>query len=353
MKTLTPSLLRRTGVLGLALALLAPAWAQDQMPPATVRVAQAEVRPMAPVTWVPGTVASRNDARLAAEVEGRLNTVADVGTAVAAGDPVATIEDTALRLRRDELAAEVERAQAQLVFLEAEEKRFDRLAQSNLAAATQLEQTRADRDVARGDLAVARSRLAQNEDQLARTVIRAPFDGVVVERVMTPGERVIVGSTVVRVVDQAHLEVIARAPLEYYGYVQPGQRLDLRTRAATAQAVVRTVVAVGDLNTHQFELRLDLLEQRFPVGQTLRVAVPMAHTEELLSVPRDALVLRPGNISVFVVGADDTARQVPVTTGVGTADRIAVEGDLRGGDRVVIRGNERLQPGQSVMVADG
>ena len=46
---------------------------------------------------------------------------------------------------------------------------------------------------------------------------------------MMPGERVDIGRNVVRMVDQQHLEVIARAPLEYYSYVRPGQELSVRT----------------------------------------------------------------------------------------------------------------------------
>ncbi|NNJ78303.1 MAG: hypothetical protein HKP19_03500, partial [Xanthomonadales bacterium] len=154
--------------------MAAPATAQ-MGGPALVRVAVATVKDIAPVTMVPGTVISRHDARLSAEVEGRLTEVADVGTRVKEGEAVAQIEDTALRLRNTELKAEVTRAAARLRFLEREEDRFTRLAESNLAAATQLEQTRSDRDVALGDLEVARARLEQNEDRLDRTLIRAPY----------------------------------------------------------------------------------------------------------------------------------------------------------------------------------
>ena len=101
-----------------------------------------------------------------------------MGTVVASGDVVALIEDTQLLLRRDEQRAEVARAQARLKFLENEERRFVTLAESNLAAATKLEETRSDRDMSRGDLQVARSRLAQIEDQLSRTRIKAPFGGI-------------------------------------------------------------------------------------------------------------------------------------------------------------------------------
>ena len=90
----------------------------------------------------------------------------------AKGDEVAKIEDTIILLRRQELLAEVERAQARLKYLESEEGRYVSLAESNLAAATKLEETRSDRDVSRGELRVAKSRLAQVEDQLYRTSIR-------------------------------------------------------------------------------------------------------------------------------------------------------------------------------------
>lgn len=340
--------------LAVALVLTAPLLSWAQMGgPALVKVAMAAVKDIAPVTTVPATVVSRNDARLSAEVPGQLIDVVDVGTVVQKGDAVASIEDTVLRLRNTELRAQVTRAEAQLRFLESEEKRFAQLAESNLAAATQLEQTRSDRDVSRGDLAVARARLDQNEDLLARTRILAPYDGIVVERLMMRGERVVAGSNVVRLVDQENLEAIARAPLEYFEYVQRGQVLDLRSSSRTVIGTVRTVVAVGDQNTHQFELRLDMEGNLFPVGQTLRVSIPVSESRDVMTVPRDALVLRPEGVSVFVIEDDNTARQVQVTPGVGQGDDIEVSGEVSSGDRVVVRGNERLQPGQEVSIMEG
>jgi RND family efflux transporter MFP subunit len=337
----------------LPLALLLPALAAAQTGgPALVRVATAEVRDIAPLTMIPGTVISRNDARLSAEVPGRLTEVLDVGTPVAHGDVVARIEDTSLRLQQTELKAQVTRAEARLRFLTGEEERFAKLAESNLAAETQLEQTRSDRDVARGDLEVARARLEQIEDQLARTRIVAPYDGVVTERLMMPGERVNEGSAVVRLVNPENLEVIARAPLDYYSFVQRGQELALHAGDRVETGTVRTVVAVGDLSTHQFELRLDLEGRPFPVGQTLRVAIPVSDSREVLTVPRDALVLRPEGQSVFVVDTDGTARQVPVRVGVAQGPDLEIMGEIAPGDRVVIRGNERLQPGQEVNILD-
>jgi len=268
--------------------------AQQEAPSAMVRVAQASVQSLAPVTIVPGTVVSRNDAKLAAEVSGRLITVADVGTIAAAGDVVAQIEDTALKLRQTEQQAEVEREHARLKYLESEERRFEKLAKSNLAAVTKLDETRSDRDVfawrpACGAITSRADRRPVDENPDDRAFSAALWSSVL----MMPGERVNPGTNVVRMVDQQHLEVVARAPLEYFSVVRPGQQLLLKTGATSSTGEVRTVVAVGSENTHQFELRLDIESNLFPVGQTLRVSVPTADPRDALVVPRDALVLRP------------------------------------------------------------
>ncbi len=315
-----------------------------------VEIGEARVTAMAPTMQVAGTVVSRSDAFLSAEVDGRLISVADVGSRVEAGDVIARIEDTSLRLRAQELAAEVARARARLNFLEGELVRFERLAETNLAAASQIDQTRSERDIASSDLAVVNSRLGQIEDQLQRTSITAPFPGMIAERVAQVGERVAVGTRVVRLVNPDSLEVVARAPLSYYRFVRAGDELPIVAGVDEIyQVPVRTVVSVGDEARHVFELRLDL-DISLPVGQTVRVTVPTANVREVLAVPRDALVLRGDGITVFIVDEDNTARRIRVTTGIGAGDWIEVRGPIQAGDKVVIRGNERLRPGQEVSV---
>ncbi len=337
-----------------ATSLLLSFSASAQQPPATVRTADAALQNMAPMTQVPGTVVSRSDARLAAEVEGRLLQILDVGSKVELNDVIAEIEDTQLQLRQAELEAEVTRAQASLRYLEAEEKRLGKLAEANLTSATLLDQTRSQRDVARSDLKVAQTRLAQVNDQLDRSRIKAPFPGTVVERLARVGERLAEGTEVARIVNPDDLEVVARAPLEYMSYVAVGDSLDMRTRdGRDAKATVRSVVAIGSENTHVFELRLDIPPQMFPVGQTLRVWVPTSGFREVLTVPRDALVLRSGGIAVFIVDDSNTAQRVSVETGIGNDDLIEIRGALNAGDKVITRGNERLQPGQTVQISEG
>ncbi len=335
-----------------AAATLLPALALAQFggtPP--VDLSEARLTTMAPTMQVAGTVVSRSDAFLSAEVDGRLIEVADIGTRVEVGDVVARIEDTSLRLRARELESEITRAEARLNFLEAELRRFERLAETNLAAQSQIEQTRSERDVAGSDLAVVRARLDQVEDQIERTRITTPFPGVVAERAAQAGERVAAGTRVVRMVNPESLEVVARAPLNYFRFVQPGDELAITVAGEILHAPLRTTVSVGDEARHVFELRLDL-DASLPVGQTVRVTVPTADVREVLAVPRDALVLRGDGIAVFIVDEDNKARRIRVTTGIGEGDMIEVRGPIQEGDRVVIRGNERLRQGQEVSVRE-
>ena len=116
-------------------------------------------------------------------------------------------------------------------------------------------------------------------------------------------------------------------------------------------APLRTVVSVGNEDLHVFELRLDI-QQSLPVGQTVRVTIPTAASREVLAVPRDALVLRGSGTAVFVIDNDGTARRATVSTGIGQDGWIEVAGPVQAGDRVVIRGNERLRDGQSVEIRE-
>ena len=79
----------------------------------------------------------------------------------------------------------------------------------------------------------------------------------------------------------------------------------------------------------------------------------IAAEKEVLAVPRDALILRREGASVFKVLADDTVKQVNVITGLGAGSHIEVIGDLTPGDRIVIRGAERLSDGMTVSISGG
>jgi RND family efflux transporter MFP subunit len=334
----------------LSMLLPAIAAAQGGPQPAAVRVAEAQMTSLAPSIQVPGTVVSRNDARLAAEVDGRLTWIAEIGTAIRAGEPVARIDDSELLLLRDEFRGVLASQENRRGFLEREAERLRRLAAEHVAAKNQLDQVETDLLGAESEIAVARARLGQIELRLERTRLRAPFDGVVTERLRTPGEHTRAGDEIVRLVDPGSLEVVARAPLSSLGFVQGGHELEFYSQWNRGMGTVVTLVPFGDGRSHMFELRLSVSSPPWRVGENVRLLVPTGAPAEVLAVPRDALVLRREGASVFRVSEDGLAERIDVVPGVGTGDLVAVSGQVAAGDRVVVRGAERLRPGQPVNI---
>ncbi len=317
-----------------------------------VIVAQVEEQVLAPFAWFAGGVISRNDAELAAQVEGRLVWVADIGAVLQAGEPVARLDDL---LNREELAehtAIANREEARLNLYNQEVTRLSRLARENNAAQSRLDQARADQAVARSELAGARARLNIAAEQLRRTELQAPFGGIVTERMLQAGEWAESGDAVVRLVDTNALEVQVWVPASALEYIRQGDELDMVSETGKASGVVRTLVTVGDDESRLYELRLQLQGQDYSAAQSVRVAVPTAPPRKVMVVPRDALILRRDGASVFVVRNDNSAQQVPVQTGNAQGASIEIQGELQAGDRVVIRGGERLQNGQIVSVVN-
>ncbi|MCF6336592.1 MAG: efflux RND transporter periplasmic adaptor subunit [Gammaproteobacteria bacterium] len=317
-----------------------------------VTVAEAKQLLMAPQTWVAGTVISRHEARLAAEVAGRLVLVKEVGTRVKEDDVVARIDPTFVKLKIEEFQAQIEADRARLEFLKSEVRRNERLATQNNAAQTRLDELRADREVARSKLQISQVRRKQAQEELYRHVIRSPFAGVVVERLMRRGERVAVGDNVARVIDSRALEVQAWVPLETLDFVREGDFLTLTINGREINAPVRALVAAGNARSRLLDLRISLDEGAWTAGQTVRVALPVATAKTVLAVPRDALVLRRDGAFVFRISAENKAQRIAVKPGVASGPLVAVSGKLNVGDKVVVRGGERLRPGSTVKILD-
>jgi multidrug efflux pump subunit AcrA (membrane-fusion protein) len=150
-----------------------------EMPPSTVVVEEARVDFLAPSVDVPGTVISRNDARLASELAAKLEWIAEVGTTVAEGDTLARLENITFRINEMEAESRVTREKARVTFLQSERGRLEQLAESNLSARSQLDRTISDLAVAESDQAIAEAQLNHAKVAMHVTEIRAPFDGVV------------------------------------------------------------------------------------------------------------------------------------------------------------------------------
>jgi RND family efflux transporter MFP subunit len=329
---------------------MSPAAGQQQAVP--VQVAAAEEIEATPTTWVAGTVIARDDSRLAAEVSGRLEAVRDVGEVVRAGDIVARIERRQLELQEAEAEAQIAPIRARMEFLEREAQRLEKLAARDAAARSQLDEVASGYREYAGQLEAARMRLALVRDRLQRTDIDAPFDGVIVERVKSRGERVDEGDVVVRLVDTSNLEIRARIPLELTPYAAQGSTLEVMSGDHRFPAVVRTLVPVGDDSSRLYELRLRPQAPVWLAGQAVRLAVPVSEKRRFVAVHRDALVIRQDEISVFKVNHEGLAESVRVTLGIAQGNMVEVNGNVLPGEPVVVRGNERLRPGQPVTIQE-
>ncbi len=338
--------------LNLLLLLSFNTFAAPGRPATPVNVMMAKITEIFPTSWMSGAVVSNNDAQIAAQVDGRLIHVAQIGDRVSKGDVIAKIDDTLIALQVDELQASVQSGKSNYQFLQDEVVRKQALAKQNLSSKTDFEQTVNNRDMAKATLAAQQARLGQMRQRLAFTKILAPFDAVVTTRLSKLGEVVSNGTKVLQLVETANLEITAQVPLTVYQFVRPGSELDVKSPLGQTRATVRTVVPVANNRSHLMELRLTLAESQWPVGLDVRVAVPTGKTENLLVVHRDAIVLRRGGNAVFRINADNKSKRVPVELGIASGSLIAISGGVKEGDNIVIRGSERLQDGQQVAIKD-
>jgi RND family efflux transporter MFP subunit len=342
----------------LAFASLAAADSSAQQPkapeppPTVVEVAKADIARIAPRHWAPGSVVSRDDAKLATSAAGRLEYVAEVGTRLEAGDRVAKLEDETIRLRLEDAKSELARITAQRELAERTRARLEKLAESNSIAANQLDEARAEVAQYAAQVRQADVRVKSAQHDLDQTELRTPFPGIVAERLVQRGEYVATGAAIAHVVDTSHLEARVQAPLALASLVKPEMKLPVRLGEREFKASVRAVVPVGEERSRQFELRLSLVDADLLVGSAIEVALPEHEVAETLAVPRDALVVRGDGSYVMRIKGDGTAERVEVTSGASDGELTAVTGGLAAGDIVVVRGAERLSAGQKVKIAE-
>ncbi|WP_262690728.1 efflux RND transporter periplasmic adaptor subunit [Kordiimonas aestuarii] len=327
---------------------------QQQQPPALVEVAEASAEMMAPQAYMPGTVVSRNDSRIAAEISGKVKWVAPEGTLLKEGDVVAEIDDRNLRLALDRAESQIKRLDARITYLKADLARVQELAVNKNVPSSRVEEAESTLLMMQEELAQARVTAEQAEIDLERTKVRAPFPGRVVERLAQAGEYSVPGRQIARLVDTEHLEVSAQAPVTLSAMLMDGQSVVLRRDALVVDTSIRAIIPVGDSLSRTMEIRVSVpAGSRYVVGTAVQVGVPSSAPQQVVAVPRDALVLRNDGTYVYRVKDDNTAERMLVTTGAATGRRVAVTGGIEHGDKVIVRGGERLRPGQAVQLREG
>ena len=200
----------------------------------------------------------------------------------------------------------------------------------------------------------SRAEIAQLKLSLDRLTIRAPFTGVVVRKLTDLGQWIAAGGDVADMVELGKLDVRIEVPERYYGELTGGVEAAVSFEALSALRVTGRVIAIipradPQARTFPIKLRIPNPEGRIGVGMLAAVDLPIGANQPGLIVPKDAIVRQGPMVLVYRIGGDGVVEALPVQTGQGLGEWIVVEGPLAAGDRVVTRGNERLQPGQAVV----
>ena len=338
--------------------------AQPPQGPVPVRVEQVREKPVQRNLPLSGRIFSRHDAALSLTVAGELDWVLEPGARVEKGQLIAQLDQMPILLRKQELEHQVEREQVNTGYLEKELARLRRLQQDNNASARLVDESEANRDVSILQARSLQARIEQLDDELRRSQLVAPYTGVIAERSKRGGEYVRSGDVIVRLVDPATLELRFQVPVVYLSRIQLGETASFTPQGGQLlgdtpkqyQATVRTIIPAADINSQTIEVRADLSELAtgdMVAGQLANVQLDIASNSASLQIPRDAIVLRAEGGYVFRIDEDNTARQVWVEVGEGSSDWVSVSGELKAGDRVAVRGVERLQEGQTVQPQNG
>lgn len=301
------------------------------------------------------SIIARRTTAIGAEVPGRLvEVLVDLGDAVAAGAPLFRIDPVPYELALAEARAGLALARAESENAAAEAARAARLVEQSIASKQQHEKLATAAAVARAGVAQVEARLDRAERDLARTVVRAPYAGSIVERRFHEGA--MVGpEPVVVLVEVGALEVVIDVPESAPVPVRRGDTLQLYAAslpeplAATVERVSEQITA--ETRTYRIRGRVDDPTHTLKAGSYVRAEILSASREPRPVVPRSAVLSRDGRDFVFLV-RDGVVARVPVRVGAGEEDRVEVLAGVAVGDQVATGDTvPRLVDGQQVDVA--
>lgn len=278
-----------------------------------------------------------------AEVEGLVEAVrVEAGDLVTKGQVLAEIDRAQLTVRRD-------LARSRLTLANADLTRNETLYAEQLISETNLEQSRNQREVARYALQVA-------ELELQKSRVVAGANGVIKTRAAEPGEFVSKGSLLFEVLDMARMRVRFDVPEQQIGSIRQDMPAEVIVDAlggARIQGRVTTVGVEADLGSRSFpvEVALDNADLLLRAGMLARVGIETEFIKETLLVPRHALLEQEdGRIAYVVTG--ERAERRKVRTGADRDGSVQVLSGLSAGERLVVRGQRKLVPGNPIIVRE-
>ena len=341
-----------------------------QQPPAVVSVDEVRMEAMAQTVPVIGRLVARRSGEVAARTAGPVAALhVEVGDRVETGDPIAVLDTVRLRAERDRLAAIVNQAQAQLERMTAqaalhrqELRRLEGLRDSAAFSQGRYEDAKQEVIIAESAIGTAdatrvsaAASLSLAQIDLSWATVQAPYPGVVTTVHTEIGAWLAVGQPVVFLLNDLDLEVEADVPSSRVAALIDGTAVALVLDDGSEHtAAVRTVVPEENSLTRTRQVRFTPhfgpLSKPLAVNQSATVLIPAGAEREVLTVHKDAIVRNQGQAFVYVA-SEGTAQIRPVQLGAAVGGRFEVLGGLGPGELVVVRGNERLRPGQAITVA--
>ncbi len=358
-----------------AVLIATPLHAQEKPaggpPPTQVGMDLVKVEPLRQTVPVIGRFVPRQAGVVASRVAGpiaRFNV--EVGDTVTKGQPLAELVTDNFTWERNRRAADVTSAQAEIATTEASLKllqqelnRLDRLRTSPAFSEARYEDKAQETVRAKSQRAEAQAKLksAQAELELAEialrdTVVLAPYDGTITQRHSEAGAYVQVGAQLVSMLDHNNLEIEADVPANRVPGLETGMALDATiTDGSSLRAIVRAVIPEENPRTRtrraRFVAEFPGKNKSTAANQSVTVLIPAGEIRDVLTVHKDAVLNRGGG-QLVVLNDNGKATFRPVKLGQAVGVRFVVEDGLKEGDQVVVRGNERLRPGQAILPSD-
>jgi len=344
------SVRRRRLFAGLFGALLLSACADDQPGPAPARPSSGphlvtaisvERAPVVARQERPGSLRLRRLVRLFSQEEGRITDL-DLyeGDQVRAGQTLVQLDDDLLRAELDKARATAAQERLNL-------ERLESLARRRAAA---------DDEVARArtELAIAEADLRLLETRLDFTLIRAPFAGVITERLVEPGDFATKNTHLLTLADPASLVAEVAVSELVLPQLAVGDAVRIRLDALGGTWFDGRILRIHptlSASTRQarVEVRFDAIPDGARAGQFARVELATAALPRLL-VPFRAVQQERAGAFVWVVDADGRSARRPVETGLRIADSVEVLAGLEPGEQVITRGFLGLAEGRTVEV---
>jgi len=328
-----------------------------------------------------GYVVAQRKAAIASKATGRLEWLGVAeGSRVKAGDVIAKIDNRDVAAQAASADASVRAARAALDQAQAEEREADQQHKRNIdlaakgfvsAAAVDTSKARLDRAVAgvanaRAAIGAAEANARNAQVSVDYTLIRAPFDGVILSKSANVGDMVTPFSSatdskgaVVTMADMGTLEVeadVAESSLGKVSVDMPAEiTLDALPNDRFRGRISRMVPTVDRAKaTVMTKVKFDAIDPRILPEMSAKVSflsqeVTPDQQKALVAVSADAFAQRDGRTVVFVV-RDGKAVAVPVTPGAKVGDLTAVAGDVKPGDKAVLRPDAALADGAAVKV---